>query len=278
MLLVVEKTLLQNIKRKTPHINEVVLQTNGLPIPSHIEINVTDICNRKCVFCPQSHEFVANNKFIEVDLVSKLSSDLSDIKFNGLINICGYGEPLLHKKIVDVVKNLQPHNVEIITNADYLNSEIAEQLANVGCNKIIASLYDGPEQIERIENIGNNIITYRRRWFSEEEEYGLILTNRAGYLPTKKKIDIDSPCNYLMYNMFIDWNGDVLLCCKDWSRKYKFFNIKETHILDIWNSKEMNNFRKVLLHGRNINPCSGCDAGGQVYGCNHRSVYLEKLQ
>lgn len=273
----IEKTLLDNVERKSPQINDVILQSNGLPIPSHIEINVTDICNRKCIFCPQAHGFDANNKFIELDLVSKISNDLSDIGFDGLINICGYGEPLLHKKIVDVVKNLQPHTVEIVTNADYLNSEVAKQLDAAGCNKIIASLYDGPEQIEKIKNIDSDVVTYRRRWFDEEEEYGLILTNRAGYLPTKKNIDINSPCNYLMYNMFIDWNGDILLCCQDWSRKYKFGNIKETHILDIWNSKEMNDFRKVLLHGRDINPCKGCDTGGQVYGCNHRSIYLDKI-
>lgn len=274
----IEQTLIKHIKRKREQVNNVKFQKNNFPLPSWIELNITDICNRKCSFCPQSHEFVPDNKFMNLEVARKISQDLQDANFDGVIAICGYGEPLLHKKIIQIVESLSPHKVEVITNGDYLNQDIVEKLESAGCSMILVSLYDGHHQIEKLKSLNSNIVDYRRRWFSEENDYGLILTNRSGALESYKKIDISSPCNYLMYSMFIDWNGDVLLCCQDWSRKVKFGNVNEKNLLDIWNSDEMNYYRKIHLNGRDVFPCKNCDSNGRIQGNNHRNVFLKLLQ
>ncbi len=39
-------------------------------------------------------------------LIDKLHDDLKKIKFNGSLALCGYGEPLLHKDINNIVNKI----------------------------------------------------------------------------------------------------------------------------------------------------------------------------
>jgi hypothetical protein len=62
------------------------------------------------------------------------------------------------------------------------------KLTQSGVNKIVVSLYDGPEQIEKYNKlfvssgIDKNKYILRDRWYKEEDGWGLMVTNRAGTL------------------------------------------------------------------------------------------------
>ena len=43
---------LNNLIRKSSYIDEVTFLDN-IPLFSWIDINITELCNRKCVFCPR---------------------------------------------------------------------------------------------------------------------------------------------------------------------------------------------------------------------------------
>ena len=47
-----KKGMKDNIERKQPSINDVIMY-DGLPLFSFIELNINEICNRKCPFCPR---------------------------------------------------------------------------------------------------------------------------------------------------------------------------------------------------------------------------------
>lgn len=278
-----DQTLYKNLDRKSNTINRVQLLKNGYPSPTWIDVNTGEYCNRKCVFCPRSNPDTYPNQKIwfTEDLAKKLSNQLEDMHFDGMIALCGTGEPLFNPEIKKIVKALSRYKTELVTNGDLLNKKVILELFSNGLSHIVVSLYDGPQQIEKFEkmfkdaNVNSDFYSLRNRWFNEDEEYGLMLTNRAGVIKQGKKPDESKGCNYTFYSVQIDWNGDVLLCVQDWSKNFRFGNILINDLYDIWTSEMLNKYRKVHLNARCIAPCKSCNATGLVLGNNHRDKFEE---
>ena len=180
----VNKTIEINLKRRTIIVDDKLIYHKNIPIPSWIELSIIDVCNRSCVFCPKSDPSVAPNTFqqMEQELIDKLSSDLSRIKFQGSVVLCGYGEPMLHKNVNQIVKTLaKVCFVEIVTNGDTLNSKEINELYNSNANKLLISMYDGPEQIAKFKEMQKksgtpkDFLILRDRWHDEKKDYGLKL-------------------------------------------------------------------------------------------------------
>ena len=130
-------------------------------------------------------------------IVDKIHDQLLEINFNGTISLCGYGEPLLHKDINYIVKKLSNvSKVEIITNGDVLNSKNLQELYLSKASKVLVSMYDGPEQIEKFKeiarkaNVPSEMFILRDRWYDKYNDFGVKLTNRAGTIKegSKKKL------------------------------------------------------------------------------------------
>ena len=231
-----------NINRKSSFINEVSFH-DGKPLFSFIDINPTELCNRTCVFCPRhdSEVYPNQNLHMEIETAHKIRKELEELNWMGTINLCGNGEPLLHKDIVGLVKALGDKiNVEITTNGDFLNKKIIQDLYDNHLDYMVVSMYDEPEQIE-----------YFTKLFEDGKQ-----------------------CFYMHYSLQMDWNGDILSCCHDmYAKTITFGNVNEETLLEIWNSNMWSKSRKLLGEGKRIQPpCNNCDAGGTILGYNH---YLE---
>lgn len=61
--------------------------------------------------------------------------------------------------------------------------------------------------------------------------------------------------------MTINWDGNVSLCCEDWTRRMSLGNIADERLIDIWNGETMNRYRYLLYHGRRdlIPLCAMCN-------------------
>tara|TARA_B100000700_G_scaffold329329_1_gene450592 strand:+ start:12555 stop:13412 length:858 start_codon:yes stop_codon:yes gene_type:complete len=279
-----EKTLLDNLHRKRPLIDTVHLTKKG-PIPSFIDLNTGEYCNRKCIFCPRHDSSVYPNQhlYMKIDLAEKMAKDLKSIAFKGILNICGYGEPLAHPEICQIVNTLsKAAHVEIVTNGDLLKIDLIQDLYRAGLSQLVISAYDGPHQIKKFSNllaqaeINSSLFNIRKRWFSKEEGYGIKITNRAGLINSENEDSFSMrSCAYPHYSLTIDWNGDVLLCVQDWYKKLKFGNLFAESIENIWFSKRMNQYRKNLTKGRECAgfPCENCDADGLVFGQGHLEAW-----
>ena len=278
----INKSTKLNIERKSSFIDKVSFY-NGKPLFTFIDINLTELCNRTCVFCPRHDPEVYPNQnlHMEIDTAHKIREELEYMKWNGSINICGNGEPLLHKDIVGLVEALGDKiRVEITTNGDFLKVDLIKDLYKNHLDYMVVSMYDGPEQIEYFTKLFDNSeidksrYVLRDRWYGEDEEYGLILTNRVGSLDFNKKVKVGKQCFYMHYSLQIDWNGDILFCIQDiYGKTRTFGNVKDRSLLDIWNTKQMDKYRELLGKGdRTKSPCNKCDASGIIHGYNH---YLE---
>jgi len=280
-----KETIEQNIIRKKPILDREPQFFNNVPIPSWIELSLIDACNRSCNFCPKFDESVAPNTYniMENSLIEKLCEDLKKINFEGAFCLCGYGEPLLHKNYLNIVNKLSEVGpVEIITNGDPLNNKSLKKLYESNASRLLISLYDGPEQLEKFkkmikeENIPEDFVILRDRWYSDKIDFGVKLTNRTGTIKigNQPEVNFKQKCYYTAYQVLIDWNGDVFLCPQDWQRRVSMGNIMQKEFFDIWDGKMLKKYRKNLLTGnRTLNPCNSCNADGTIYGENHYKAW-----
>jgi radical SAM protein with 4Fe4S-binding SPASM domain len=288
-----KNTIKNNIKRRTSIVNENIGFYKDVPLPKWIELSLIDVCNRTCSFCPKSDPSIAPDTYQKMSrvLIDKLVSELKLIGYDGSIVLCGYGEPLLHKDIFYITNQLaQVSSVEIVTNGDVLTSDLLNKLYKSNVSKVLISMYDGPEQITsfneiiRSSGVPKSFAVLRDRWYDDEKDFGVKLTNRTGTISIGNQVSNDTytTCYYPSYQLLIDWNGDVFICPQDWQRRNTMGNMMQENIFNIWVGKIFTKYRKNLLNGkRKLNPCNSCNANGTLLGINHaniwREIYAKKL-
>ena len=252
-----KETIKNNLQRRSEFVDKVYTHEN-FPMPTWVELSLIDVCNRKCSFCPKSDENVAPDTFQKMTkkIIDEIHDQLLAINFTGTISLCGYGEPLLHKDISYIVKKLSNvSNVEIITNGDVLSSKRLQELFLANVSKVLVSMYDGPDQVNKFKtmtkkaNVPGDLVILRDRWYDQQNDFGVKLTNRAGTVKTgvQEKIGKYSTCFYPTYQFLIDWDGNVYLCPQDWQRRVSMGNIMQDKIFDIWTGKILSEYRKILF-------------------------------
>jgi radical SAM protein with 4Fe4S-binding SPASM domain len=277
-----------NIERKSHWADHVQL-IDGKPVFSWLDLSITDLCNRSaghpraCVFCPRIDPgFYPNQKLhMALPLAEKIAEELHDMEYEGAVILCGFGEPLLHPQLEDLVRYFNPLRVEIVTNGDRLTPEKIRALVTAGVDYFVVSLYDGPHQVDKFNQMfgeagfGTDRYGLRDRWHGADEDFGLKLTNRAGTVDAGNQpaVDASAACFYPSYELSIDWNGDALLCVQDWYKRVRFGNVQSQTLWEIWTSPAMHKRRMQLLRGRSETPCSGCNACGKMHGADHAAAW-----
>ena len=190
----------KEINKKRKIVSDNLHYYDCVPIFSAIELNIVGACTRKCGFCP-----VSDKKFYEsigdkgkqLDLISykKILTDISELNYEGLITFCGFSEPLLHRKIVEIIRmtrRMLPLSViEIISNGDLLNIDLLKAMFHAGLDILKISMYDGVQQIEYFNNMVNtcglnsNQVVLRRRYFASGN-YGILVSSRSGLIESNK--------------------------------------------------------------------------------------------
>ena len=117
-----------------------------------IEVEVTNFCNAKCVFC--ANDKLAREKgFLNLKDFEKFILFQEKIRTNNFfyninknyprITFCGLGEPLLHPEIAKLVKCAAEHDfyTQLVTNGELLNKKKLEELCEAGLREIAISLH-----------------------------------------------------------------------------------------------------------------------------------------
>lgn len=236
--------------------------------PQFIELNITELCNRECSFCPRAHGYPNLNLNMSVETAKVIREQAKG--FVDTIHIVGRGEPLLHPDICSIILVLaQDFKIRIMTNGDHLHKHIDELHdlldLNSGKHRITISLYDGEEQYEEMKSLYEKYdnISYYKTYDTGQGTSDSVfnqkhyITNRAGALYTSKS---NEPCYIPLNRMFIDWDGSVNLCCHDWTEKATYGNIHDKNIKDIYRFIT-NKYGKELIQGNRTctRQCSSCD-------------------
>ena len=262
-------------KRENPIDNPNLL---GLQI---VEINPTELCNRTCSFCPRHNAEVYPNRNLHMDdtTIQNIIDSLTKAEFKGEIHVTGFGEPFLHKTILKMLKSFSTSFfTETITNGDMIKDGKynIEEVFDTGLHMLSVDCYDGIAQVKYFEELlkpYEGRYRIRKHFDTGEDKWNLIpeynFNNRGGLLDEGTHKLVENQCYLPFYKSLIDWNGEVRLCCNDWSRHQKAFgNVNETDYAEIWDSDEFRSVREKLSLGKrqDLKACQKCDVNGLAKG------------
>ncbi|WP_345980674.1 radical SAM/SPASM domain-containing protein [Sulfurimonas sp. HSL3-2] len=292
----IERFIDSSTKRKKIIVKDKLRYFDNIPVFSIVEFNIYGNCNRDCSFCPVSNPEIYEKRHegISIELFSKVIDDLVEINYQGKILFSAFSEPLLHKELEILISNakskLPNTRIEIVSNGDLLTVKKLKSIFDAGLDTISISMYDGDHQIDHFTQMANECglndsqVILRRRYL-KDGNYGLTISNRSGLINSNEfrdkneeiisELPLKSKCYYPFYMILVDYNGDVLLCPHDWSKKLKFGNLTKNSIWNIWKSKVLNSLRGRLANSdRNFNPCKSCDVLGTVIGEDSFDAWL----
>ncbi len=256
------------------------------PLFSIIEFNLHGSCSRRCAFCPRVDKELWPNldEEFEMDFFDNILSQLKDLDYVGRLAFSGFSEPFMHSKINEIIKKIKAKlpkaRSEIITNGDYLKYDNTKEIFDNGLDYMFVSLYTNKRTHDYLENLKKDLdldddkFKIRPRNLGKKMNFGLNINNRAGSvdytrfgLKQEKILPLKRGCNYPMYTLFVDYNGDCLICPDDWKKKLVVGNLKKEKIIDVWEKKIFHEVRKSLLKGDRSNaPCNECDVDGLLSG------------
>lgn len=222
-----------------------------------VQIDTLNYCNRKCPWCPNSKIEKNPNDLMRWDTLELVLDELATQDFDGRIHPYLNGEPLCDDRIVDIIKLIRkrfPENVIYLsTNGDYLDSKIPlEHLFEAGLTSLHLSDWDQNGKYlkyygdKRIDLVPKSRVTW---WY-----------NRAGNIDVKCNHQFPM-CKWVFEKLYINFRGDVILCCSDFYNKFSYGNLIEQSLKDIWLSDLYKKYRvdHFMNKGRSLPLCEDCN-------------------
>ncbi len=107
----------------------------------------TSGCNLKCQTCIRNtwNEHFGSMSF---ELFIRICQQLKELPFLQSVMLAGFGEPLYHPEVVEMVRRLKQAarvSVEITTNGTLLNEQLSERLLEAGLDRLWVS-FDGTSE------------------------------------------------------------------------------------------------------------------------------------
>lgn len=292
---IAERSLVANAKS----VRRVLLATGrdrARRLPDIVQIESTNLCNAKCVFCPRD-EMHRRQGVMAMDLYKKIVDECAALGITH-VRVHNYGEPFLDRQLVDKVRYAKDRGIAevgMISNGSLITEEIARGMIEAGLDAINISVdAAGKEIFERTrvnleyETVIGNIRTLARlrdelgrrrpklilsfvRQDNSADEQAFIaewskvadkihitdLHNWAGTLHGRS--DVQFPCYRLWLTFTVLWDGRVSLCCADFDGRNILGDLRISTIAEIWNSPAYRDVRRQQLEHGGPEICRSCD-------------------
>tara|TARA_Y100001951_G_scaffold83919_1_gene73062 strand:- start:677 stop:1570 length:894 start_codon:yes stop_codon:yes gene_type:complete len=261
-----------------------------------IEIEIFSYCNRICWFCPNSFiDRRTTNIEMKDDHYEKILTDLAEIDYAGEITYSRYNEPLSHRDIfirrIKRAREFLPNAIlKTNTNGDYVTRDYIKELNDIGFNQLWIQQYLGKNEKydhERMRKFMNNKVkkldldyTVLTDIENCRLEYDLLYGNMTIHLRARNfELDGSSRgeavplaqgyvrtqlCEQVHNNMYIDYNGTVMICCALRSDVPRHENgimahVDNDRLWDIWRNEKYEPWRKHhMKNGPKKGVCKSC--------------------
>jgi cyclic pyranopterin phosphate synthase len=223
--------------------------------PLYIDIETITACNRRCSYCPNSiydRGTIKNCKLMDESLYHKIIDELALWQFAGHIHPFWFGEPLLDKRLPDLISytkmKLPKSTITVFTNGDLLTIQTFKKLKHAGVDGFWITQHDKSE---------TQTMKEFKKYINENGSAGVKITyhiidnymNRGGLVNVNKKTYTPKYCLMPSKHITIDYAGNVVLCCNDYFSTISFGNLKIESLTDIWNKPSYIKIRKELWKG-----------------------------
>ena len=124
---------------------------HSLPLDTPFVVQIFPVyaCNLKCNYCifaveKEHHGFISDKTLLDLDLYKKCVDDMTGFPNKiKVVRFVGIGEPLLHKKIVEMVRYTAEkqiaHKIEIVSNGLLLTPAMSDALIAAGLSRLVIS-------------------------------------------------------------------------------------------------------------------------------------------
>lgn len=265
-------------------------------LPEIVQIESTNICNARCVFCPRD-QMHRRQGVMDEALFRKVADDCAALGIRH-VRLHNYGEPFVDRHLTDKIayaKQKGIAEVGVISNGSLIDEQVARGVIEAGLDAINISVdASGREVFERtrvgleydkvIANIerlvriraelGRThpklILSFVRQDNSDEERAFIDhwrtiadkihitdLHNWAGTL--NRDSDVRYPCYRQWLTFTVLWDGRVSLCCADFDGRVILGDMRTSNIRDIWESETYRQVRREHLESGGPEICRACD-------------------
>jgi len=165
----VERLLLANARP----VRRLLLRTGrdrAVRWPDIVQIESTNLCNAKCVFCPRD-EMHRRQGVMDFDLFRKVVDECAALGITH-VRVHNYGEPFLDRQLVEKVRYAKSKGIAevgMISNGSLITEQIAQGMLEAGLDAINISVdASGKEVFEstrlhlKYDDVINNIRTLAR--------------------------------------------------------------------------------------------------------------------
>jgi hypothetical protein len=299
------------VKRHVRSLAERLLLANAKPVrrllvatgrerarrlPDIVQIESTNLCNAKCVFCPRD-DMHRRQGVMSMDLFTKIVDECAALGITH-VRVHNYGEPFLDKQLVEKVRYAKQRGIAevgMISNGSLITEEIARGMVEAGLDAINISVdASGKETFERtrvhleydtvIANIkglvrvrgelgrthpklilsfvrqGNTAdeAAFIREWSQVADKIHITdLHNWAGTLNATSNVHF--PCYRLWLTFTVLWDGRVSLCCADFDGRHILGDLRTSTIEQVWNAPAYLAVRRQHLENGGPEICRSCD-------------------
>ena len=145
--------------------------------PAHVKISLTNVCNYKCIMCPNS-SIKQTRGFIGDDLAYKIIDECVTAGIRGL-SLGSSGEVLLHKNFIKYLKYAKEKKlwVSTATNCSRLSPEMTDEILSLGIDRITLSVYSTNAEEHKkycnkddFEDVVKNVTYFLDRWYTTKQK------------------------------------------------------------------------------------------------------------
>jgi len=114
--------------------------------PRQIKISLTNVCNYRCVMCPNP-KFKQQRAFITDRLVRKILNECRDLGV-GRVALGSTGEPLMHRNFIEYLRYAKSLGLRVstTTNCSLLSPAVSEALIRERIDRVSLSIYSSDEK------------------------------------------------------------------------------------------------------------------------------------
>jgi Radical SAM superfamily/Iron-sulfur cluster-binding domain len=287
------------LRRNAKPVRRLLLATgrDRAPIlPEIVQIESTNICNAKCVFCPRD-EMHRRQGVMTFDLFKKIVDECAELGITH-VRVHNYGEPFIDRRLVEKVRYAKGKGIQevgMISNGSLITEEVARSMIEAGLDAINISVDAGGREVFESTRIGLKydkvidnveglvrlraelgrrrpklILSFVRQNNSADEQAFIEhwkaiadkihitdLHNWAGTL--NRESDVNYPCYRPWLTFTVLWDGRVSLCCADFDGRTVLGDLNSSTIQEVWNAEPYRNVRRMHLESGGPDICRSCD-------------------
>ncbi|MBL7196736.1 MAG: radical SAM protein [Candidatus Omnitrophica bacterium] len=253
--------------------------------PLLVDVEPTNHCNLRCTFC--ATQIMKRQKgFMDFNLYKQIVDEIA--KNNAALKFSRWGEPFLHPKIYEMFayakeKDLMLHittngilfDPYKLKNVDSINFSFhgtkKEEHELITGSDFYDLIVDKIETLLRLKNrpaVGitttvldetkEEIADFINKWITKVEQVSYGYTY-YGHLDGERVLQFKKrqiwkgrqrPCNNVLVDLGVDWDGYVVACCADYDRLMVLGSLENSTLKELWTCEKMQAYRKLILSGQ----------------------------